>query len=136
MLPRLVQFRGEKQALGEERGDTAAFFFLVSRAVSPLTDGDHKSDRRRNCRKELSSWRNTRYGTRRATTLYDGIRRGKEEGREEKRMGNVISHDEVEMDSNSQRQVRNARLLASNGINVVCRAISWWIQFALLQISL
>ncbi|XP_031775838.1 uncharacterized protein LOC116415304 [Apis florea] len=40
----------------------------------------------------------------------DGIRRGKEE-KKKKRNGNVISHDEVEMDSNTQRQVRNARLL-------------------------
>lgn len=88
MLPRLVQFRGEKQALREERGDTAAFFFLLSRVVSPLTDGDRKSDRGEiagknyQARETLVRARHTR-----SNRVTDGIRREKEKGRKEKRMG-------------------------------------------------
>lgn len=88
VLPRLVQFRGEKQALREERGDTAAFFFLLSRVVSPLTDGDRKSDRGEiagknyQARETLVRARHTR-----SNRVTDGIRRGKEKRRKEKRMG-------------------------------------------------
>lgn len=62
----------------------------------------------------------------------DGIRRGKEE-KKKKRNGNVISHDEVEMDSNTQRQLRNARLLPMvRGINTLCISSRSWIQSSLL----
>lgn len=101
MLPRLVQFRGEKQALREERGDTAAFFFLLSRVVSPLTDGDRKSDRGEiagknyQARETLVRARHTR------SNRWNSSREGK--GKKRKKNGNVISHDEVEMDSKTRR---------------------------------
>lgn len=91
-LPRLaMQFRGEKQALREERGDTTAFFFLLSRVVSPLTDGDHKSDRGEIAGKNYQTGETLR--ARGVTALPVEFVEGRK--RREKN-GNVISHDEVE----------------------------------------
>lgn len=82
-LPRLaMQFRGEKQALREERGDTTAFFFLLSRVVSPLTDGDHKSDRGEIAGKNYQAGETLDTRTR-SNRVTGGIRRGKEEKRKE-----------------------------------------------------
>lgn len=90
-LPRLaMQFRGEKQALREERGDTTAFFFLLSRVVSPLTDGDHKSDRGEIAGKNYQAGETL--GTRTRSNRVEFV-----EGRKRReKNGNVISHDEME----------------------------------------
>lgn len=116
-LPRLaMQFRGEKQALREERGDTTAFFFLLSRVVSPLTDGDHKSDRGEIAGKNYQAGETLDTRTR-SNRVTGGIRRGKEEKRKEwerslSRRGGKYS---------KTRRVRNARLLPMvRGINVIC----------------
>lgn len=111
-----MQFRGEKQALREERGDTAAFFFLLSRVVSPLTDGDHKSDRGEIAGKNYQAGETLDTRTR-SNRVTGGIRRGKEEKRKEwerslSRRGGKYS---------KTRRVRNARLLPMvRGINIVC----------------